>query len=123
MIIGLSLDKDLCYIGIGILFMLYGYYRAVNKPLMSVVLTILSLGTIVLLAYILSPVSTIGVMGIWIAIGWFIADAVGTGYYMISEKMHSITVNREKCVNSLCRLFYPVIAVLRLTGFEYSSII
>lgn len=54
-IIGLSLGKDLCYIGIGILFMLYGYYRAVNKPLMSVVLTILSLGTIVLLAYILSP--------------------------------------------------------------------
>ena len=47
--------EGLCYIGIGILFMLYGYYRAVNKPLMSVVLTILSLGTIVLLAYILSP--------------------------------------------------------------------
>ncbi|MFR4022052.1 MAG: hypothetical protein ACLTZI_02970 [[Eubacterium] siraeum] len=37
----------------GILFMLYGYYRAVNKPLMSVILTILSLGTRVLLAYIL----------------------------------------------------------------------
>jgi Na+-driven multidrug efflux pump len=87
-IIGLSLGKDLCYIGIGILFMLYGYYRAVNKPLMSVVLTILSLGTRVLLAYILSPVPAFGVMGIWIAIpiGWFIADAVGTGYYMIREK-------------------------------------
>ena len=40
-------------VGIGILFMLYGYYRAVNKPLMSVILTILSLGTRVLLAYIL----------------------------------------------------------------------
>lgn len=39
-IIGLSLGKGLCYIGIGILFMLYGYYRAVNKPLMSVVLMI-----------------------------------------------------------------------------------
>jgi len=124
-IIGLSLSKGLCYIGIGILFMLYGYYRAVNKPLMSVILTILSLGTRVLLAYILSPVPAFGVMGIWIAIsiGWFIADAVGTGYYMISEKMHSITINSEKCVNLLCRLFYPVIAVLRLTGFEYSSII
>lgn len=67
-IIGLSLGTGLCYIGIVILFMLYGYYRAVNKPLMSVILTILSLGTRVLLAYILSPVSTIGVMGIWIAI-------------------------------------------------------
>ena len=33
-----------CYIGIGILFMLYGYYRAINKPSMSVVLTVISLG-------------------------------------------------------------------------------
>lgn len=45
-------NRDLT-IGIGILFMLYGYYRAVNKPLMSVILTILLLGTRVLLAYIL----------------------------------------------------------------------
>lgn len=45
--------EGLCYVGIEILFMLYGYYRAVNKPLMSVILTILSLGTRVLLAYIL----------------------------------------------------------------------
>lgn len=52
-IIGLSLGKGLRNIGTGILFMLYGYYRAVNKPLMSVILTILSLGTRVLLAYIL----------------------------------------------------------------------
>ena len=41
-----------CYIGIGILFLLYGYYRAVNRPAMSVILTIASLGTRVLLAYI-----------------------------------------------------------------------
>lgn len=87
-IIGLSLGKGLCYIGIGILFMLYGYYRAVNKPLMSVILTILSLGTRVLLAYILSPVSTIGVMGIWVAIpiGWFLADIAGIGYYILRER-------------------------------------
>lgn len=52
-IIGLSLGKGLRCIGIEILFMLYGYYRAVNKLLMSVILTILSLGTRVLLAYIL----------------------------------------------------------------------
>ena len=71
------------YIGIGILFMLYGYYRAVNKPLMSVVLTVFSLGIRVILAYILSSVPAIGVIGIWVAIpiGWFIADAVGIVYY------------------------------------------
>lgn len=88
MIIGLSLGKGLCYIDIGILFMLYGCYRAVNKPLMSVILTILSLGTRVLLAYILSPVSTFGVMGIWVSIpiGWFLADTAGIGYYILRER-------------------------------------
>ncbi len=43
-----------CYIGIGILFLLYGYYRAITKPGMSVVLTAISLGTRVVLAYFLS---------------------------------------------------------------------
>ena len=71
-----------CYIGIGILFMLYGYYRAINKPSMSVVLTVISLGIRVVLAYVLSRV--IGVVGIWwsIPIGWFIADAVGICFYL-----------------------------------------
>ena len=80
--------EGLCYIGIGILFMLYGYYRAVNKPLMSVILTVFSLGTRVLLAYTLSPLPLFGVMGIWIAIpiGWFLADAVGIVYYIIRER-------------------------------------
>ena len=66
------------YCGIGCLFLLYGYYRAIKKAGMSVVLTILSLGTRVLLAYILSA-TAIGVVGIWMAIpiGWGIADAVG----------------------------------------------
>lgn len=71
-----------CYIGIGILFMLYGYYRAINKPSMSVVLTVISLGIRVVLAYVLSRV--IGVVGIWwsIPIGWFIANAVGICFYL-----------------------------------------
>ena len=70
------------YIGIGILFMLYGFYRAVDKPVMSVVLTVISLGTRVILAYALSSVSFVGVTGIWasIPIGWFLADLVGLIY-------------------------------------------
>lgn len=74
--------EGVCYIGIGILFMLYGYYRAINKPSMSVVLTVISLGIRVVLAYVLSRV--IGVVGIWwsIPIGWFIADAVGICFYL-----------------------------------------
>ncbi len=67
------------YLGIGILFLLSGYFRAVNRPAVSVVLTICSLGTRVLLAYTLSALPALGVNGIWIAIpiGWFLADATG----------------------------------------------
>lgn len=77
-----------CYIGIGILFLLYGYYRAVNRPQMSVVLTVCSLGTRVALAYLLSGIAVIGVIGIWVSIpiGWFFADAVGIGYYFLLKK-------------------------------------
>lgn len=78
-----------CYIGIGILFMMYGYYRAVNKPMMSVVLTVISLGTRVILANVLSAVPEIGVFGIWISvpIGWFLADATGAVYYFFRERI------------------------------------
>ena len=72
-----------CYIGIGILFLLYGYYRAVNRPQMSVILTIASLGTRVALAYLLSA-TPLGVTGIWLSvpIGWALADAIVIGYYL-----------------------------------------
>lgn len=67
------------YCGIGLLFLLYGFYRGVEKPEMSLVLTIISLGTRVLLAYTLAPVPAVGVWGIWwaIPIGWFLADLTG----------------------------------------------
>ena len=68
------------YVGIGILFLLYGFFRGINKPGMSLVLTIISLGTRVALAYILAAVPVIGVLGIWwsIPVGWALADAAGT---------------------------------------------
>lgn len=70
------------YCGIGLLFLLYGFYRGIGKPEMSLVLTILSLGTRVVLAYMLSPIPQIGVWGIWwaIPIGWFLADGAGLRY-------------------------------------------
>lgn len=66
-----------CYVGIGWLFLLYGYFRAVQKPGMSVVLTVISLGTRVALAYALAGV--VREVGIWAAIpiGWALADVVG----------------------------------------------
>ena len=80
------------YIGIGFLFLLYGYYRAVKRAGMSVVLTVISLGTRVLLAYVLSAVDTIGVTGIWLAIpiGWFLADAVGLFYMKSLNKKRAV---------------------------------
>lgn len=67
------------YIGIGILFLLYGYFRGVNRPGVSLVLTVISLGTRVVLAYVLAAVPAIGVLGIWwaIPIGWALADVTG----------------------------------------------
>ncbi len=67
------------YIGIGILFLLYGYFRGVNRPGVSLVLTVISLGTRVVLAYILAAHPAIGVLGIWwaIPIGWALADVTG----------------------------------------------
>lgn len=72
-----------CYIGIGILFLLYGYYRAVKMPGMSVVLTVISLGTRVALAYFLAGMDAVGVRGIWVSvpIGWLLADLTGIGFY------------------------------------------
>ena len=65
------------YCGIGFLFLLYGYFRAICRPAMSVVLTAISLGTRVALAYALSAL--IGETGIWLSIpiGWVLADAAG----------------------------------------------
>ncbi len=65
------------YIGIGFLFLFYGYCRGIKRAGVSVILTVCSLGTRVLLAYVLAPV--IGEIGIWMAIpiGWGLADLVG----------------------------------------------
>ena len=70
------------YALIGILFLLYGLCRALGRPGMSVVLTILSLGTRVALSYALSAIPAIGVVGIWwaVPIGWFLADVFGIIY-------------------------------------------
>lgn len=65
------------YIGIGILFLLYGYYRGIGRPEWSIVLTVISLGTRVLLSYALAP--RYGETIIWwsIVIGWILADIIG----------------------------------------------
>ena len=54
----------------------------------SVVLTVISLGSRGALAYALCPDWLLGVSGIWwaVPIGWFLADAVGLAYYWRKRK-------------------------------------
>lgn len=77
-----------CYIGIGLLFMLYGYFRAIDKPVMSIILTVISLGVRVALAYLLVYFTTLGETGIWmsIPIGWALADIVGIVYGFVIKR-------------------------------------
>ena len=76
------------YYLIAALFLLYGLYRALGKPGMSVVLTIVSLGIRVALAYALASIPLFGVVGIWwsVPIGWLLADALGLIYYLVKRK-------------------------------------
>ena len=78
------------YWGIGCLFLFYGYYRAVKRAGMSVVLTVISLGMRVLLAYVLS--AKVGEVGIWAAIpiGWVLADIYRTGLYVKIETLRHV---------------------------------
>ena len=87
------------YLGIGLLFLFYGFYRAVNNPGMSIVLTMISLGTRVVLAYLLSANPAIGVNGIWVSIPivWILADLTGAVYY-IKWKRHQMFPNKKKCL-------------------------
>lgn len=80
------------YFGIGLLFLLYGLYRAIARPGMSVVLTVISLGTRVVLAYTLSAIPAVGVTGIWMSvpIGWALADLTGVLCYRRIRRRNSL---------------------------------
>lgn len=76
------------YCLIGYLFMFYGLFRGLGKNGVSITLTITSLGTRVFLAYILSSIPSIRILGIWwaIPIGWGLADLIGL-YYLSTDKL------------------------------------
>lgn len=77
-----------CYAGIGILFLLYGFYRGIGCPFMSIVLTAVSLGSRVALAYALASIPAVGLTGIWWAVpaGWLLADTLGILYYGLRKR-------------------------------------
>lgn len=79
------------YWGIGWLFLFYGFFRAVGRPGVSVVLTVISLGMRVLLAYTLAPLPGVGAPAIWwaIPIGWILADTAGFFIFYRMERAHT----------------------------------
>ena len=76
-----------CYCGIGILFLLYGYFRAVERPKISLLLTVISLGTRVALAYAFAPVFGVGAVWWAIPIGWALADVAGAVLIRITDQL------------------------------------
>ena len=82
-----------CYCGIGILFLLYGYFRAVEKPKISLLLTVISLGTRVALAYACAPAFGVGAIWWAIPIGWALADVTGAVLIRV------VNTGKKKCKN------------------------
>lgn len=80
--------EGVMYVGIGVLFLWYGYFRGINRPQISLVLTVVSLGTRVVLSYIFAPHTPLGVVAIWLAIpiGWVLADIAGWIFYRRDRK-------------------------------------
>lgn len=69
------------YIGIGMLFLLYGFYRGVSRPAMSLVLTVVSLGSRVAIAYAFAGILGVNIIWAAVPIGWILADVAGILYY------------------------------------------
>lgn len=74
------------YILIGFLFMFYGLFRGLGKIKTSIILTIISLGTRVAIAYAFAPIMGIKVIWASIVIGWVLADITGFILYARYKK-------------------------------------
>ena len=92
--VGYLRTEGVFYVGIGLLFLLYATYRGLERAGMSVILTVISLGLRVILAYAFAPL--FGVTAIWLSIpiGWFIADAAGL--LRLKKTLLSLRESREK---------------------------
>ncbi|MBU5675403.1 MATE family efflux transporter [Alkaliphilus sp. MSJ-5] len=76
------------YVLIGFLFMFYGFFRGIGALRVSLILTVISLGTRVIMAYTLSSIPQIAQRGIWwsVPIGWALADSIGFITYRKMKK-------------------------------------
>lgn len=76
---------SLFYVLLGFIVMFYGFFRGLGAIKISIIMTIVSQGLRVLLAYSFAP--TLGFSGIcWaIVVGWFLSDLLG--FYMYKKVM------------------------------------
>ena len=80
------------YALIGILFLLYGYFRADGRPVISLLLTVISLGLRVLLSYSLAPSYGYHVIWLSIPLGWIAADATG---YILYRRNFTLRIEND----------------------------
>ena len=79
--------------GIGILLLLLRPIPRAGKIFyVPIVLTVISPGHLVALAYTLSAIPAIGMVGIWwsVPIGWLLADVTGIVYYRLRFRKDSL---------------------------------
>ncbi|MCB2288572.1 MATE family efflux transporter [Clostridium sp. CS001] len=78
------------YMLIGFLFMFYGLFRGIGSLKTSLALTIISLGTRVIMSYVLSSIPALGQRGIWwsIPLGWALADITGFIIYIKQKEIY-----------------------------------
>lgn len=76
------------YMLIGFLFMFYGFFRGIGALKTSLALTIISLGTRVIMSYILSSIPALSQRGIWwsVPVGWALANITGFIIYLKTKK-------------------------------------
>lgn len=88
------------YFAIGILFLLYGFFRAFGNTRISLLLTLVSLGTRVLLSWTL-PDAGFGLEAIWwsVPIGWLLADVLGIWLLIRREQSRArrSRISRKRC--------------------------
>ena len=75
------------YVFIGFIYVL-GFFRGIGALNTSLILTIISLGTRVVLAYLLSSIPQLSQRGIWwsVPLGWALADSMGLIIYQKMKK-------------------------------------
>jgi putative MATE family efflux protein len=83
------------YVLLGFIVMFYGFFRGIGEVRISIVLTVVSQGIRVCLAYGMAKTS-MGFTGIcWaVVLGWFLSDILGfLMYKRVMGKQHSLAVN------------------------------